>query len=1586
MGRDDIGVTENFFEVGGDSIQSLQIIARAREAGLVLTPRQVFEHPTVAALAQRAQRVGDTQTAMAEHAEAFELTPIQRRFFEHYPQGESHWNQSVLLDVRGRLDPAALEQAVAALRERHDALRLRFAQEDGRWRQRVLGVADAQLQEAGLIHRQTLASVDALSAACDTLQASLDLAHGPIWRIGCFETPAQSWLLVAVHHLAVDGVSWRVLLEELQSAYEQAENGETIALGAASTAWSTWANALHEYAGAPVVQAEAAWWRDTLGAPGQSSVATGQTAFGVPSSTRMADSVVVEWKLDPQRTRELIQIAPRAWRTRVDELLLAALAQAVGEWSGAATLAVELEGHGREDLIDGVDLSRTVGWFTTRFPVVLPAHAATPADALIAVKERMRAVPHKGFHWGLLEAERTRARPAVSFNYLGRFDQAIDADSRFAFSEQSAGRNLSDDARVDYALDLNGLIAGESLVLRWRFDPARVTRATVERLMSGFERNVHTLLAHCVAAPPGATAADFPLSGLNQSQLSALGLKLGQVADIYPATPLQQGLLYHSERQQGQGVYVNQLQLTLRGELDEDRLRAVWQAALARHDVLRTRFEWRHGGTALQIVERDAVLPFAVHDWREALDYDARLADWRSADLAEGVDTSRAPLMRVNVFRRPDGAFDLVRTHHHVLTDGWSGARLLSEVFDEYAHGGRGVDAPAVAAAQPYRRYVEWLSRQPDARDWWLERLPAADDAGTLTGSLPAPRTAAANVPQKLAQTLDGALDARLRRAAQHYRVTLNTLMQGAWAVVLARLSGKASVAFGVTVSGRPASLPGADNMIGLFINSLPVFTAVPGAARVDDWLGALQAYNVALRDVEHTPLTSLQQWSGRSGDALFDSLIVFENYPLATGSGRQEPAALRVERIETLERTHYPLTLTVLPTKQIELQWGWDSRRLERAQVEALHAQYCAVLEQLADVAQGARHVGELSVRASAPPAGPSHEAPFASLHARFEQQAARTPARVALRHNGASVDFATLARWSAGIDARLRASGVAREERVAVCLTRAPALIAAMLGVMRSGAAYVPLDPEFPVERLRYMLDDAGITRIVTDAQGLARLGGGLDARVVIDAGSPEDIDAAFESPAARSVHDAQLAYVIYTSGSTGRPKGVAVSHGALDRFLCSVREAPGLSADDVLLSVTTASFDISLLEFCLPLITGATLELADARVAADGVALARLLDASGATLLQATPSGWRVLLEAGWRGIAAAGGRRLTGIAGGEALPPDLCAQLIERGVDLWNLYGPTETTIWSSRAPMTAGAALTIGGALHANALRVIDASGQLTPQGGIGELCIGGDNLARGYLGRPALTAERFVPDPDGAPGARRYRTGDLARERSDGAFECLGRIDQQIKLRGYRIELGEIEEALRACAGVLDAAVALLPAAHGAAEARLVGYVVGELPHGWRQALGARLPGYMIPASLHGVDALPRTANGKLDRQKLAQIETGESRDSVWSEPAAGLETAIAQVFGEVLGVARVGAHDDFFALGGHSLAAVRVNARLAELLGRKLELALLFEHATPATLASALEAPARADAAAAEEDAAHSDLQALDDLFNALD
>nr|WP_301292871.1 non-ribosomal peptide synthetase [Robbsia andropogonis] len=1932
LGREDVGVTENFFEAGGDSIQSLQIIARAREAGWVLTPTQIFEQPTVAqqvtcwtavhATAPAANTGGTNEDATLPRGVAhdprgqhprqsslqslnddlspFPLTPIQQRFFLRYPHGEAHWNQSVLLRVKGVLDISALARAVEALRLRHDALRLRFTRSDADgWRQ---WVAPRAIREDDLIRRQTLRDWDDLAAAGERVQASLDLQRGPIWRIGYFDVAGnaadavpvaavpETRLLLAIHHLAVDGVSWRVLLDELQQAYEQAERDEPVVLPEPSTPWREWVGALYHHACADDVQREAAWWASHQGAHAAPS---GDTAGNVRAHDLftagkglpclMRDSVVREWRLDATRTRALLQQVPRAYRTRPDELLLAALVQAIGQWAHVAEVPIELEGHGREDLIDGVDLSRTVGWFTTRFPLVFKVSPAADeqaanaganvdddpdagATSLIAVKETLRAVPNKGFHWGLLQmvnecgtpasgaSASVQSPPPISFNYLGRFDQTLSDDARFAFSGDAAGKSTSEHAFLEHALDLNAMVSGDELQVRWRHDPARISVEALDQIVAAFARQVDDLIDHCLRARPGATASDFPLSGLDQNGWRAVRRQLSQpvgvggsarkvvdiskIADIYPATPLQQGMLYHSTLQQGAGVYINQVQLTLGGAVDVAAMHQAWRSVVARHDMLRTQFEWGHGGDALQIVLREATLPFEVHDWRDRPDYDAALRNWRTRDLAAGVDVTRAPLMRVHLFRRPDGRHDLVRTHHHVLTDGWSGAQLLNDVFDAYQthlrrssarQGGQPeTPLPRVAPAPSYRGYVRWLSGQPTARDWWLARLAEVDDPGTLCNSLAAPRVGAVAhasinaskrasnevvagmASDKLVMHLDSTLDAALRRAAQRAHVTLNTVMQGAWAVLLSRLSGKRGVAFGVTVSGRPATLPDADRMIGLFINSLPVLIDAPGDMPLRDWLQRLQRYNLQMRDVAHTPLTELQQWAGRSGDALFDSLVVFENYPV---SRRQVPsaaagerlgvdadksalAALRIDAVDAVERTHYPLTLTIVPSRidtaddrpgqpvalgdprddsekrGAIVHWSWQTARLDSVQIRQLHAQYVTLLIQLAGlgaepvtddrdapdgdvfdsdmgamtpgeasgVAPGAvtvaahrravRYVGDLSVepssnaadapasdvvtQARSPASAWSAASPSivadtlgggvegaVSVVARVEALAVQMPSRVAVRSltrigtengmqagydgvnaYGDALDYAGLARWLRRLHGDLARHRLPPEGAVAVCMRRTPGLIASMLAIWRAGGVYLPMDPLLPPARLAAMLDEAGVAHVIVDETGRAALDGLLAHRAVIDvAPCPDRIPQAEEVTQDSAPCDAQqLAYVIFTSGSTGRPKGVAVPHGALDRLLRSVDAAIGQRDDDLFVSATTASFDISLTEFCLPLLRGATVGLVDDAVLGDGAALGAIIDASGATIMQATPSGWRLLLEAGWRrhalGEGAGNGGRLLGLSAGEPLPADVAAALRQRGVTMWNLYGPTETTIYSSgmlvAAAMTSAtlppvapfgddgswqrdtrpaqdATVAIGPALPGNTVRLCDASGQATASGGVGELCIGGDNLARGYLGRPGLTAERFVPDPFGAPGARMYRSGDLGRvEESETVagdivqgFACLGRIDQQIKLRGYRIELEEIETALRDIPGVRDAAVVVVNgiavaahtqgmmgtsdavAADADAQARLVALLIREgdasanadVDVDWRTPLMARLPRYMIPSAACRVTFLPRTPNGKLDRKVLLQLardgiaaqkQRTDAADTGDVMPMTGMTALIAETIGAVLGVTRVGADDDFFALGGHSLAAVRVCARLTQLCGTQVALTMLFSHPTPARLAAYLDGPHGGDsglpaavhrtpvdarsapnvASDGGRPAPDTSLQAFDDLFDALD
>ncbi|WP_176044667.1 non-ribosomal peptide synthetase [Paraburkholderia phenoliruptrix] len=510
LGRDDLGVTENFFEAGGDSIQSLQIIARAREAGWRLTPRQIFEHPTVAALAQRAQRLDAPGAHAPDDGAALGLTPIQRLFFERYPHGESHWNQAVLLKVKGRLVPEALERAVAALEARHDALRLRFVQEAGAWQQVADAAHTSPTPQTAVVRHETPGSLADLKAACERIQSSLDIVQGPVWRVGHFETPDETRVLIAIHHLSVDGVSWRVLLEELQSAYEQAERAEPIQLPAPSMPWRAWVRALHEYAESSERVAELAWWQTILDAPALQAGPLFQALAPKPQPQK-----TLLKKLSRQLTVSLVREAPRAYRMRVDEVLLAALARAVGDRVSRDEVLIELEGHGREDVIDGVDLSRTVGWFTTQYPLALPrgTHAA---DALLRVRERLAAVPLRGLGWGLLaccadaasrSALRALPTPEIAFNYLGRFDQTFDPTSRFGFATEASGDAIAPRAKLpDRALDINVWIAGDSLALNWGYAPQFISDALAEQLFASFESALGDLVAHLRTAMPEAEA------------------------------------------------------------------------------------------------------------------------------------------------------------------------------------------------------------------------------------------------------------------------------------------------------------------------------------------------------------------------------------------------------------------------------------------------------------------------------------------------------------------------------------------------------------------------------------------------------------------------------------------------------------------------------------------------------------------------------------------------------------------------------------------------------------------------------------------------------------------------------------------------------------------------------------------------------------------------------------------------------------------------------------------------------------------------------------------------------------------------
>ncbi|WP_225770548.1 non-ribosomal peptide synthetase, partial [Inquilinus sp. Marseille-Q2685] len=1009
--------------------------------------------------------------------------------------------------------------------------------------------------------------------------------------------------------------------------------------------------------------------------------------------------------------------------------------------------------------------------------------------------------------------------------------------------------------------------------------------------------------------PRRLTPSDLPLAGLTQAQIDALPVPAAEIADAYPLSPLQQGLLFHALHATEAGLYVNQVLATFDGPLDAGRFAGAWKAAIERHDILRTGFLW-DGPAPLQLVRRGVAVPVEIRDGH-GLDEPgiAEIARW---ERERGFDLATPPLMRVLLLRVADDRHRLIWTFHHILMDGWSTSRLIGEVLSQY-HGA----APAAGPGR-YRDHIAWLAGRDAAADeaFWRGQLARLEAPTRLADALPAPLEKGDGHGVR-ATRRDAA---RLTAFCRRQRITLNTLVQGAWALLLSRYTGQAGVAFGATVAGRPAELPGAETLLGLFINTLPVIQRPDPEARVGDWLRQVQDVMLALHEHEHTPLADIQRWGGQGG--LFDTLLVFENYPIDRAA--RAGGDLLVSAAGTVGATPYPLSLAVPARDTPDIALGYRRDALAPAPVEALARHLDTLLDRLAG-GEGAA-LGSLSLLAEADLAQlaawqtePYEAEPYRSVQDWIAHWAAAEPGRTAVIFDDREVSRGELERRANHLAHRLVRAGVGPDVLVGVVLERSVELLVALLAVLKAGGAYVPLAPDAPAARLAEVAADSGLRLVLTQASLAARLPEGLE-RMLVEAEAGEA-----EAGPAVDLHPDNLAYVIYTSGSTGKPKGVAVAHGPLAMH-CRVT-APLYDMDESSreFHFIAFSFDGAHERWLTALTCGASLVLRDESLWPAEKTLAAI--------------GRHGVTNAGFPPVyinEMAAWAEETGRCppvdlysfGGEAMPAagyDRVRRTL-RPRAMINGYGPTEAVVtplvWKGTADTPCdGAYVPIGRPVGDRRAYVLDGRLQPVPVGVAGELYIGGTGLARGYVGRPDLTAERFVPDPYGEPGSRMYRTGDVVRWRPDGAVEYLGRADHQVKIRGYRIEPGEIEARLLSHPQVRGAVVSAVASPGGR---RLVAHVAApEAGDGLESELKRHLsglgPDYMGPSRILVLPALPLLPTGKLDRKALPEPEWEGSAETL-AEPEGETEQAIARIWSEVLGLRQVGREDNFFELGGDSI------------------------------------------------------------------
>ncbi|HEY9242658.1 MAG TPA: amino acid adenylation domain-containing protein, partial [Streptosporangiaceae bacterium] len=1265
-------------------------------------------------------------------------------------------------------------------------------------------------------------------------------------------------------------------------------------------------------------------------------------------------------------TEELLTMVPGVYRTQVNDVLLMALAVALRPLqAGPGGLAVDVEGHGREDLFSDVDLSRTVGWFTVLYPVVLElADPGDVAGCLKAVKETLRAVPRHGIGYGLARYVRGELDdgPAadVVFNYLGRVDQpAPGGPVRLAGGGPGADR--SPRAARGYALDVNAAVIGGELRVSWTYAPGLHDRATIEAAADRFGQALAAVTAHCRDPRAGGyTPSDFPLAGLDQDGLDAVVAGRRDVEDVFPLTALQAGMMFHSLSAPESGVYVEQSGVDFTGGFDAEAFAAAWQQLAGRHAVLRSSVAWQQGlGEPLQVVYRQVPVPVSWHDWREIEDLDRYYAGFLARDRAAGFDLGRAPLMRLAVARVGADAWRVTWTFHHLILDGWSIPVVLGEVLALYRQAVEGT-AAGLAPPRPYRDYVAWLRGQDAAAagEYWRGYLAGFTEPTPLVISRPAGPDERGRGVGVHRVTVSAPASQALADAARAHRVTASTVLQAAWGLLLGRYADSSDVVFGVTSSGRSVPLDGMDTMVGCFINTLPARVRWDDTEPVTAVWGRLQDEQLQARQFEHTPLPAVQRHSQvPPGTALFDSLLVYENYPVDTALAALA-GPVTATPVVIAEQTNYPLTVIAVPGPGgLALSLSYDPACIDPAAVERLAGHLTGLLEQIAADPQAP--AGSLSVLGErereqvlgqwndtgAVLAGAGQAATLAGL---FEVAADRVPDAAAVVAADGELSYRELDERASRLAHYLRELGAGPGTVSGVCLERGTDMIVAVLAVLKAGGAYLPLDAGYPADRLGYMLADSGAALVVTHSGLDGRLPAGQARRVRVDELGP--VLAAH--PATRPVPaagPADLAYIIYTSGSTGRPKGVMIEHRSAVNFVCWAGEF--FTAEDLarVLFATSLCFDLSVFEIFGPLAHGGAVVVAQDVLAVAG----------GVSLLNSVPSAVRALVQRG----GCPQGIRSVNLAG-EALSRELAVQVRQAFAPrrVLNLYGPSEATTYATAAvvdPDEPGV-VPIGGPVANTRVYVLDGWMRPVPAGVPGELFVGGVQLARGYLGRPGLTARCFVPDLFGAAGQRLYRTGDTVRWRADGLLEFVGRADAQVKVRGFRVELGEVEAVLAAHPQVADAVVDARadPGGHQ----RLAGYVIPAGPDGTAGTAGAGLggvlrdylrqllPDYMIPSAFVVVDSFPVTANGKLDRAALPDpVVTGTS--SGFLAPRTPAEQVLAGIWGEVLGVERVGVHDNFFELGGDSILTIQVVAR-ARRAGLRVSPRMVFAAQTVAELA----------------------------------
>ncbi|WP_143323894.1 non-ribosomal peptide synthetase, partial [Clostridium sp. BL-8] len=1550
-----IGINDNYYELGGDSIKSIQIVSRLHSYGIKLEIKDLMKYQTIEELSKHVKYSNVKADQGVIEGEVYH-SPIQKWFFDNEFAVENHFNQAFMFDKNDGIDEQILKKAFIEIMKHHDVLRMIYTKEDNKIKQVNRNIE--KVENMFTLNVYNLENAEdyktEIEALTNKMQEGMDLENGILVKLGLFKTSEGDHLLIAIHHMIIDGISWRILLEDLENAYGSVESGKVVVLPEKTTSYKVWVEKLNEYANSKEMLREKEYWNNV----------TNIEIKELPRDFKKCESTVGDSKniiinLSKDETERILRGTSTAYNTEINDILLCSLGLTIKEWSKNEKILIGLEGHGREEIIEDVSINRTLGWFTSTYPVILDMKNSDDIGYSIKnTKETLRHIPNKGVGYGILkyltDPENKKdvcfeLNPEIGFNYLGEFSEN-NAESLFKYSKISIGKTISEENKKLNNIEINGFVVDGELKFIFNYSIKEYKAETIEKLTKLYTKNLLEIIKHCESIrETEKTPWDYGDRELSIEDLDTILSYKKEIEKIHSLTPMQEGIMYNSRINRDSNAYFEQSIFTVTGPLDIEILNKAFNKLIERYEILRTAFFYENISEPKQVVLRNRELKICYEDISNLEENkEEYLERFKKKDKDKGFDLTNDCLNRLSVIKIDSDIYKIVYSFHHIIMDGWCLGIIINDIINIYKLISKNEEI-VFDETEPYSKYLEWLDKQDKASElsYWNNYLSSYEQEINI----PKLENAAeefVNEEEEIIISED--LTYKLKSMAEKGSITLNSVIQTAWGVLLQKYNNTNDVVFGSVVSGRPSEINGIENIVGLFINTVP--TRVKGEDTIEfiELARKINENFIEANSHSYCSLAEIQALTSMKNN-LINHIVAYENYPIdkemLNSSISSESGIKIINNVEMFEQINYDFALIIIPGSSMTLKIKYNGSVYNKEIIRQIIKNLCNELKSVVnnpniliqdiDILNEEEKNKLLNNFNKTKMEYPKNK----TIVDLFEEQVKKTPSNIAVVCGNNKLTYKELNEKSNALARVLRGKGVEAETIVGIMIDKSLEMLIGIMGVLKAGGAYLPIDPEYPEDRIKYMLEDSNTKILLTQNKLLESISCAGETIDLEDNKLYEGENSNLNNRGKSS----DLAYVIYTSGTTGKPKGVMVEQKALVNLCFWHNEYYEVTEKDRATKYAGFGFDASVWEIFPYIIAGAALYMIDKSIMLDKDALNQYYEDNKITIGFLPTQMCEEFMNLKNKSLR----KLLTGA--------DKLKIYKKQTYELINNYGPTENAVVTTSFKVDKNYRnIPIGKPISNSKIYILGDNNTLMPIGTCGELCVSGDGLARGYLNREELTREKFVDNPF-EPGTKMYRTGDLARWLPDGNIEYLGRIDSQVKIRGFRIEIGEIENQLLKIDGVKEAVV--LAKDNENLDKYLCGYLTVQQEvtvTSIKAELSKELPSYMIPSHIIKINKLPITPNGKVDKKFLEEIAVTQISESEYEAPRNEIEKNLAAIWEDVLGIKRIGINDNFYDLGGHSLKGTILKSKIKERLKIDIPLNIIFTKLTIRELSEYIE------------------------------